>query len=249
MITRSIELGSDTCFMGFNAGKQHIQSAVFDATSLELGGAGGTDEVQTVTITGSPTGGTFTLTFRGVTTAGIAYNATATTVEDALEAIAGIGNGDVRVTGGALPGTPVIVTFINDLGHQDVPLMTASGASLTGGTTPAVGVVQTTAGSATGYDARILVGSMDKPGTIVTKIVGGGTNDDVIREYTGTGSIFGLIDGIEEFFGITSDANRALPVYNHVGLVVDATKIKNYTTYKSAFDTWAAANSIRVMYG
>ena len=32
-------------------------------------------EVQTVTITGTPTGGTFTLTFDGETTAAIAYNA------------------------------------------------------------------------------------------------------------------------------------------------------------------------------
>ena len=249
MIKRSVEVGNDTCFMGFNAGKQHIQSAVFDATSLEGGGAGGTNEVQTVTITGTPTGGTVTLTFRAATTGTIAYNATAAAVEDALEAISTIGDGDIRVTGGPGPGTPWVVTFINDLGHQDVPLMTASGAGLTGGTTPAIGVVQTTAGSATGYDARILIGSPDKPGTIVTKVVGGSTNDDVIREYTGTGTIFGLVDGVEEFFGVSSEANRALPVYNHVGLVVDATKVKNYTTYKSAFDTWAASNSIRVMYG
>lgn len=249
MITRTIEVGSDTCLMGFNAGKQHIPSAVFDATSLEAGGAGGTDEVQTITITGSPGGGTFTLTFRGATTAGIAYNADAGTVETALEALSTIGNGDVRVTGGALPGTPAVVTFVNDLGHQDVPLMTASGASLTGGTTPAIAVTLTTAGSATGYDARILIGSMDKPGTIVTKVAGGGTNDDVIREYTGSGSIFGIVDGIEEFFGVSSDANRALPVYNHTGLVVDATKVKNYTTHKTAFDSWAATANVTVMYG
>ena len=41
-------------------------------------------EKQTVTIGGSPTGGTFTLTFGGQTTATIAYNADASVVEAAL---------------------------------------------------------------------------------------------------------------------------------------------------------------------
>lgn len=44
-------------------------------TALLTGKGQATNEVQTVTITGSPTGGTFTLTFRSATTAGLAYNA------------------------------------------------------------------------------------------------------------------------------------------------------------------------------
>ena len=38
------------------------------------------DEVQTVTLTGAPTGGTFTLTYGGQTTSGIAFDAAAATV-------------------------------------------------------------------------------------------------------------------------------------------------------------------------
>jgi hypothetical protein len=234
--------------MGFNAGKQYIPSAVFDATTLRMGSEG-TDEIQTVTITGTPTGGTFTLTFLGSTTAGIAYNAAATAVEDALEALSTIGNGNVRVTGGPGPGTPYSVTFINQLGHANQPAMTASGASLTGGTTPAVAVTTPTPGSAVGYDPRILVGSFTYPGTIVTIVVGAGTGDDVVREYVGSGTIYGLVDGVEEFFAVSSEANRALPIYRGTGLVVDARKIKNYVTYKSAFDTWAAARGVTVRYG
>ena len=46
---------------------------------------GGLDnEVQTITVTGSPTGGTYTLTFDGETTSAIPYNATATQVQTAL---------------------------------------------------------------------------------------------------------------------------------------------------------------------
>lgn len=108
--------------------------------------AGSASEGQTVTITGTPTGGTFTLTLDGETTAGIAYNATATTVQTALEALSNVTSGDATVTGGPGPGTPYVVTFAGRYLGRDVPQMTASAASLTGGTSPAVAVTTTTAG-------------------------------------------------------------------------------------------------------
>ena len=49
-----------------------------------------TDEHQTVRVTNA-TGGTFTLTFNGQTTAPIAYNATAAQIDAALEALSNIG--------------------------------------------------------------------------------------------------------------------------------------------------------------
>ncbi|MFG2532714.1 hypothetical protein ACGFR7_32810, partial [Streptomyces sp. NPDC048516] len=110
--------------------------------------AGATNEVQTVTITGSPTGGTFTLTWNSQTTAAIAYNATAATVRTALEALSNIAPGDVTVTGSA--GGPYTVTFGGANLGDDVAQMTASGASLTGGSSPAVSVATTTAGGAAG---------------------------------------------------------------------------------------------------
>jgi hypothetical protein len=108
--------------------------------------AGRTAEVQTATITGAPTGGTFTLTFEGSTTSAIAYNATAATVRAALEALASIEPGDITVTGSA--GGPYTVTFVG--GGGDVPAMTASGASLTGGTSPGVTIATPTPGTSTG---------------------------------------------------------------------------------------------------
>lgn len=104
------------------------------------------NEVQTVTITGTPTGGTVTLTFRGATTAAIAYNANAAAVQAALQALSTIGSDNATVTGGPGPGTPWAVTFVSSLAASDVPLMTADGALLTGGATPAVGVAETTKG-------------------------------------------------------------------------------------------------------
>jgi hypothetical protein len=104
------------------------------------------NEVQTVTITGTPTGGTFTLTYAAQTTSGIAYNATAATVKTALEALSNIAVGDITsVTGGPGPATPYVVTFGGVL-SGDIAQMTASAASLTGGTTPAVTVTTTTPG-------------------------------------------------------------------------------------------------------
>lgn len=104
-----------------------------------------TAEVQTVTITGTPTGGTFTLTFDGETTGPIDFDATNTEVDTALEALSNIGVGEVTVTGGPGPGSAFTVTFSTALGN--VPQMTASGAGLTGGTAPAVAVTTATPGN------------------------------------------------------------------------------------------------------
>ena len=102
-----------------------------------------TNEVQTATITGAPTGGTFTLTYSGQTTAAIAYNATPATVQAALIALSNLAPGDVVVTGNA--GGPYTLTFGGTLLGDNVASLTAT-ASLTGGTTPNVTMATTTAG-------------------------------------------------------------------------------------------------------
>jgi len=102
------------------------------------------NEVQTVTITGTPTGGSWTYTFRGQTSAAIAYNAVNSAVQTALQAMTTIGTGGVTVTGGPGPGTPYVLTFAGALAGQDVPLGTVDGSSLTGGTNPAIAIAATT---------------------------------------------------------------------------------------------------------
>lgn len=106
----------------------------------------GANEVQTITVTGTPTGGTFTLTYSGQTTANIVYNAAAAAVQSALEALSNLAVGDVVCAGGALPGTPVTATFQGDLAGVNVPQMTANSTGLTGGTSPTVTVTTTTEG-------------------------------------------------------------------------------------------------------
>jgi hypothetical protein len=102
----------------------------------------GTAEVQTVTVTGSPTGGTFTLTFDGQTTAPIAYNAAAATVQTALNALSNLDG--ATVTGAA--GGPYTVTFPVSMGN--VAQMTGDGGGLTGGAGMGITVATVTPGEA-----------------------------------------------------------------------------------------------------
>jgi hypothetical protein len=114
-------------------------------TTLTTGAAA--SEVQTVTITGTPTGGTFRLTYDGQQTATIAYNAIAGAVQTALETLSNLAPGDVTVGGGPGPGTPYTVTFGGTLASLDVDEMTATHA-FTGGTSPNIAVTTTTPGTA-----------------------------------------------------------------------------------------------------
>jgi len=105
------------------------------------------NEAQLYTVTGSPTGGTFKLTFEGQETGTIAYNAAAATVQSALEALTTIGSGNVSVSGSA--GGPWTATFIAVLQGTPIPLPTLSNNSLTGGSSPSVTIAQTTPGVGT----------------------------------------------------------------------------------------------------
>jgi hypothetical protein len=99
-------------------------------------------EVQSVTITGAPTGGTFTLTFSAQTTGAIPFNAAASVVQADLNGLSNLDG--VTVTGAA--GGPYTVTFPASMGN--VAQMTGNGAGLTGGTAPAVVVATVTPGAA-----------------------------------------------------------------------------------------------------
>jgi len=123
----------------------------------------GTNAVQTLSISGAPTGGTFTLTFWGFTTAPIAYNATAAAVQSALQALPSVGTGNVTCTGGPLPGSSVIITFGGSLSSMVLPLITANSGGLTGGTSPTASVAATTAGA--DFTRKVMI---DLPGVWVT---------------------------------------------------------------------------------
>ena len=109
--------------------------------------AAGTNEVQTITASGTWTSGTFTLTFQGQTTAPIAFGATAATIVTALEALSNIDSGDVSATGAAPIGTtPLVVTFAGRYAGVDVPLLSIDASGIVGAGHAAV-VAETTPGA------------------------------------------------------------------------------------------------------
>ena len=114
--------------------------------------SGTTNEVQSIATTGAPTGGTFRLGFQRsanapiASTTTIAYNASAATVQAALEALPNIGTGGVVCAGGPLGTAAISITFQNQMAGWDWPVLTLFNNSLTGGTTPTVTRSTTTNG-------------------------------------------------------------------------------------------------------
>jgi hypothetical protein len=136
-------------------------------------GTGPTNEVQSVAV--SADGGTFTLTYDGQTTSALAYNASAATVETALEALSTIEVGEATVAGG--PGdiggtTPYTVTFELGLGGTDVAALTANAGSLTlaASIVPTIQAQDPTSGD--WYDVLVGAAIVDE-GTTVLKVYPG----------------------------------------------------------------------------
>lgn len=131
------------------------------------------DEVQTAQITGSPTGGTFTMTLYPsggdpITTAALAYNITAAALETAIDAAftaaayPGWTNGDITVTGTDILTGDLTLTY-NDgsagsgsLAASDVGELTMDISGLTGGT-PATSIATTQEGNALGSENGVYI--------------------------------------------------------------------------------------------
>lgn len=131
------------------------------------------NEVQTVTVTGTPGGGTFKLSYLGVETSALAYNETAANVQTALRALSTIGAGNVTVTG--VDGGPYTVTFISGLAGTDVALLVLSTNSLTGGSSPSVTIAESTRGGGATILANRTVEKIGMATTAVAVDVLGGT--------------------------------------------------------------------------
>jgi hypothetical protein len=122
-------------------------------TPYQVAGApvAGTDAVYTITIGGTPTSGTFRLTFDGLVTGLITWsNVNATlvaAVDAALEALASVGTGNVTVAVGTMTagiGT-MTVTAAGTLVKKALPAMTVPENNLVG-TSPTIAVATTTPG-------------------------------------------------------------------------------------------------------
>ena len=122
-----------------------VSALTYNASEVVL-----TDSVQKLTITGSPTGGTFTITFGAQTTSALAYNASAAAVKAALEVLSSIGVGNIEVyapNAATLPSGSYFCWFKGTKKGAAQATMTTT-SSLTGGTSPAVAVTSVTTGGA-----------------------------------------------------------------------------------------------------
>lgn len=124
--------------------------------------AAGTAEVQTITKTGTWSAGYYSLTILGIETVDIPYNATAAAVQALVDATFEAEDevtGQFVISGGPLSTTPLVVTFHSTVGGNvaassvDVDNTNGEEAGVTG-STPGVGVVETTAGTAGATDGR-----------------------------------------------------------------------------------------------
>ena len=128
------------------------------ATTTE-GASGGKNEVQTETVTA--TGGTRTVTIvnpntlESQTTGALAYNASAATIQAALEGLSNVAVGDVAVTGTG----PYVYTFGGNFAGKNIAAIVIGTGSLTGGTST---VAETTAG----VDDFSAIGAISQNGPI-----------------------------------------------------------------------------------
>jgi len=150
---------------------------------LHFSHAGPSNRAQLLTITGTPTGGTFTLTYGGQTTAPLAYNAAGATVQAALLALSTLVGSTVLVYS-ATGGTPAAGgPWTISLTIADPTALTAS-AALTGGSSPSVTITQTVPDGQAYFDLPIggtipiagnITGDVSANGSLISKIGGDGT--------------------------------------------------------------------------
>jgi hypothetical protein len=94
---------------------------------------------------GAPTGGSFTVNVDGAL-ATIQWNSSAASAQTALQALTTVGAGNLLVTGGALPATPLTCTWAAPYAGTYKNILVAGVNSLTGGTAPAPAYAHTTPG-------------------------------------------------------------------------------------------------------
>jgi hypothetical protein len=128
----------------FSAVGVFIEAFGQDVVNAGPGDNPATAAKQNLTVDAS--GGAFTLTFKGQSTGDIAWNASATTIQTALQGLSTIGSGNATVTGSG----PYAIAFAGALLNSPQPLIlgaSSAGNPLTGGTTQTATVANTTTGS------------------------------------------------------------------------------------------------------
>jgi len=172
--------GDDTPAGGINAGG-------FGPNNDQL-----TDEQQVLRVNNA-TGGTFTLTFDGQTTAPIPYNATGAQVDAALEALSNIEADEIQTSGGPINTANLNVFFRRGKSESNQAQITINAAGLTGNNPTATATTQQEGGwyqRPTGDARRGALNSNDLRGKLLRiKVKDNITAADANKaDYTGNGT-------------------------------------------------------------
>lgn len=133
-------------------GVSYTRNSGFSVTGNVIGQKYLDDKIRYIVVTNA-SGGTFTITVGADTTTGIAFNATPSAVQTAIQALASVGSGNATVTGTA---GNYVVRFTGTFETAEVPaVVTVNGASLTGG--GAAVAITRTSPTATQLDVRPVV--------------------------------------------------------------------------------------------
>lgn len=156
------------------------------------------NDQQTLTMTGSPTGGSFTLA-NGPLNAAVApaWNDSAQQVQARLKAALTDGD-DVICTGGPFPGSVVTVIWVGNLSYAPQPKLSLSANGLTGGSSPTVAIGQSAGVAVFNHAARVLLGKqilqtindyvprfasmVATDGTVQADYTGGGNNQSAVTD-------------------------------------------------------------------
>jgi subtilisin family serine protease len=167
-----------------------------------------------ITITGNPTGGNFTLSWEPPapagggptpppqTTANIPFNATAQQVLAALSALPAIKAGDLVVSGGPLPGNPVVVDFAGQYNRDKIAPLRAPSTALTGGASPKVEVERRREYTEAGINA-----ALSTPGMPFDSVDREGHGTHVMGIAAGDGSQKPECHGTGYYVGVAPDAD------------------------------------------
>ena len=174
-----------------------IRTLIYHAFGTKIAGPAGVNEVDTITKTGTWSGGTFTLTFNAQTTAAIPYNADAGAIQDALVNLSNIAKYEVTVSGGPLYTTAIVIRLDGTLAGTQATGVTIDTTNVTG-TTPGANVVRTVTGlsNLAGYrDIFVPSDTASLPFLAIEENVGGGLD------------VFRYRDGVVNSLSFEVDAN------------------------------------------
>jgi len=215
-----------------------------------------TSEVQTLTISGTPTGGTFTPTWQGISAPAQTYNVATAALTTALNTAWASKLGGLSITVTGTPGTTYTITFPAGLGN--VPIISVV-AALTGGTTPTAAVVETTPGAGATEATAAIPATFKTAGWCATDglVMTPNESVNVIRGYGNFNALRTIITQSQRDFDVTFlESNQtSLAVYNRkpigsytasaIGAFTNTVGATVNTVYAGIFDVVDDVNHIR----